>query len=147
MPARHAVARQSAVWFINGMCDPTIDLFGAAKDDRPGAVLDAITAGADLGARDAFGRTPAMVAHAFGAPAALRALLDAGVDWTATDFRGATLRDYLSRPMPREGWAAAMQALSSQLALSVDPLPGDHPPAVAPLEDPPVAMVPGARER
>lgn len=78
--------------------DATDDLFRAAKGGTVSEVRTALSAGANLGARDEDGNTPLhLAAMKNDAPLVIMALIEGGADPGARDGEGATPFDYARR--------------------------------------------------
>ena len=70
-------------------------MYAAQRNANPEALRTLLDAGANLEARDEFGRTPLMLAAARNSnPKVVQLLLDAGTDATATDQEGRRAIDY-----------------------------------------------------
>ena len=119
--------------------DATDDLFRAAQGGTVSEVRTALSAGANLGARDEAGRTPLHVAAANNpAPSVIMALTDAGADPRAHDEAGNT-------PLHLAAMKNGARVIVALTTVGADPGAGDGfsrtPLHAAAMENPDPAVI------
>lgn len=107
-----------------------MDILNLAKHAPAAALLEAISAGAELEARDQYGRTALMLASRWNDPAAVKALIDSGADLAARDPFGNSSLFYAlnAREERSAGNGAVLESAEASQAL----VPATDPSALEP---------------
>ena len=137
--ALHLAAAKGYVWLVGMLLDAGADIEAigepggahplhlAVLHDQAAAAKLLLTRGANVEARDAWGRTPLHIASAFGAVATTTTLLDQGADLFASE------ESYGDMPIHMASWGGHVELLKLFLARGVDINARSHHDGESPL--------------